>query len=838
MSERLVATQPREVATLPVVLDLGYLRARDLPGVGGKAANLGELIAMGMPVPPGFIISTAAYDAVVAANDLEPVLRQAAATGDGAGARHAFATADVPEQVTTAILAAYRAMSSGSVAVRSSATAEDLPGAAFAGQQDTLLGIQDDMALLKAIRQCWGSLWSDRAISYRQQRGFAGEAVALAVVVQRMVAADAAGVMFTANPVTGARNQTVIDASTGLGEAIVSGLVTPDHLVLQRGRLGWRVIEQQRGDRSVEIRESRTGGIEHFSNAGSASPAVPISVVKHLAHLGAQIAAHFGAPQDIEWAWANGETYILQSRPITALPAPPSRLFGGQSGGPIEYFQIRPYPLDATTWTPAVSKAIARMLPLGKSAPSLEDMWQEQDGVIASFNGTPSLRPSLDLALLPFRLISLAIQHDPRSWRDDPILHTALTRIHELETADLGQRSWADLLEMAAAALALPMQIVELRRRYFPRTLLAMLGLRLVLKLVDRSESFGTLLSGIDNKTLEANRQLETLAAAVRANDSLVATFATHDAASISSALSATAEGREFQRALVTFLAQYGHRELASPLLVSQPTWRDAPEAIMGLLKTMSQTDAAPTHKTAPWQVARDDILVLPDLQFAPLRAAFLWFLDEARRFPPLREDTHFYLTTPIPVLRRIFAEMGQRLVETGVLETADDIYHLRLDDLERLRKGWPPPALLQTELRASVIARRARRNALRNVPMLPPRAASTKTPPDDAIAYGTPGSPGVASGPVRLVHGPAEFGRVQPGDIVVAPFTNPAWTPLFARAAAVIVDTGSAVSHAAIVAREYGLPAVMGTRDALTRLHDGQLVTVDGTRGLVFEEG
>ena len=838
MSNVRAATSPRATTTLPVVLDLGYLRSRDLPEVGGKAANLGELIAIGMPVPPGFVISTAAYAAVVAANGLEPLLRLAAATGDGASVRHAFAAAEIPEQVTTAMLAAYRAMGSGSVAVRSSATAEDLPGAAFAGQQDTLLGIQDDLALLKAVRQCWGSLWSDRAISYRQQRGFAGEAVALAVVVQRMVAADAAGVMFTANPVTGARNQTVIDASTGLGEAIVSGLVTPDHIVLQRGRLGWRIIEQQHGDRSVEIRESRSGGIEHVSSSGSAAPAVPIDVVKHLAHLGAQIAAHFGAPQDIEWAWANGKTFILQSRPITALPAPPSRLFGGQSRGPTEYFQIRPYPLDATTWTPAVSKAIAHMLPLGKSVPSLDELWQEQDGVVAHFNGSPSLRPSLDLALLPARLIGLAIRHDPRVWREDPILHTALTRVHELDTADLSRLSWTDLLAMTAAALALPMQIVGLRRRYFPRTLLAMLGLRLALRLVGRGDDFGTLLSGIDNKTLEANRHLEVLAAAIRSNPSLAAAFATQDAAAIAPALDATADGREFQRSLALFLAQYGHRELASPLLVSQPTWRDAPEAVLGMLKTMSQTDASPTHQTESWQVARDDILALSDLQFPPMRAAFLWFLENARLFPPLREDTHFYLTTPIPVLRRIFAEMGQRLVASGILDNADDIYHLRLDDLERLGKGWPPSPALQTELRASVTARSTRRDALRHIPMLPPMPATTTTPPDDAIAYGTPGSPGVASGPVRLVRGPAEFGRVQPGDIVVAPFTNPAWTPLFARAAAVIVDAGSAMSHAAIVAREYGLPAVMGTRDALTRLHDGQQVTVDGTRGLVFAEG
>jgi phosphohistidine swiveling domain-containing protein len=834
MSE-LLAASPQAVATVPVVLDLGYLRARDVPGFGGKAANLGELIAIGMPVPPGFAISTAAYDAIAADNDLDHLLSRAAATGNGAEVRDAFARAEIPEKVTLAILAAYRAMGGGSVAVRSSATTEDLPGTAFAGQQDTVLGIRDEAALLQAVRQCWGSLWSDRAISYRQERGFAGEAVALAVVVQRMVAADAAGVMFTANPVTGARNQTVIDASTGLGEAIVSGLVTPDHIVLQRGRLGWRVIEQQAGDRSIEIRESQSGGIEHVSRGDASAPAVPVDVVKHLAKLGERIAAHFGIPQDIEWAWANGETYILQSRPITALPAPPSRVFGGQSRGPTEYFQIRPYPLDATTWTPAVGKAIARMVPLGNSVPSFDEMWQEEDGVVASFNGMPSLRPSLDLALMPVRLIKLAIQHDPRTWREDPILNTALTQIHELGTADLGSRSWAELLEMTAAALDVPMQIVELRRRYLPRTLLGMLGLRIVLKLVNHGELFGQLLSGIDNKTLEANRQLEALAASIRTNPALAALFASHDAASLPMALDASMEWQEFQRSLDLFLSQYGHRELASPLLVSQPTWGDAPETILGLLKTMSQTDAAPGHQTDSWQVARDEILALPDLQFPPLRAAFLWLLEQARQFPPLREDTHFYLTTPIPVLRRIFAEMGRRLVETGVLDDPADIYHLRLEDLERLRDAWPPTAVSQAEFRAAIATRRARRDALRHVPMLPPVAASTTTPPDDAVAYGTPGSPGVAHGPVRLVHGPEEFGRVQPGDVVVAPFTNPAWTPLFARAAAVIVDAGSAMSHAAIVAREYGLPAVMGTRDALTRLQDGQQVTVDGTRGLVF---
>ncbi|MFT4039590.1 MAG: PEP/pyruvate-binding domain-containing protein [Thermomicrobiales bacterium] len=819
---------------LPFVLDLGYLRARDLPAVGGKAANLGELISAGMPVPPGFAITTAAYDAIVAANDLTPLLEDAAATGDGAAARDAFAAAEIPEDIAAAILANYKALGGGSVAARSSATAEDLPGAAFAGQQDTVLGIRDEAALLKAVRQCWGSLWSDRAISYRQQRGFAVQPVALAVVVQRMVAADAAGVLFTANPITGDRNQTVIDASTGLGEAIVSGLVTPDHLILQRGRFGWKIIEHTTGDRAVEIREAAGGGVEHIIRSGPLAPAIPDRVAKDLARYGERIAAHFRAPQDIEWALAQGEIAILQARPITALPTPARRgPFGMPAGGPTEYFQMRPYPLDASAWTPAVVRAISRMVPLGKSAPDPTQMWHEEDGVVTQQREMAG-KPSIDLALLPLRLIQLAFQHDPRVWRDDPDLHAALTDVRALGEADLAPLTWGELLAMVDAGLELPLRVVEMRRRYFPRTLLSMLGLRLLLQAIGRAGDFSALLSGIDNLTLQGNCELERIAATVRANPALAAAL-TGDVAQIPATLADIPGGPELLQELAAFLDANGHRELVSPLLVSQPVWHDSPEAVFGMLRGMAQTDAAPTHQTAAWQTTRDEILSLPDLQFPPLRWLFLKLLENARLFPSLREDTHFYLTTPLTPLRRIFAEMGRRLVATGALEDAADIYHLRYDELRALDGAWPPAPARREELRALVARRQAKRESLQHLPLLPPVAASTTAPPDDALAFGTPGSPGVATGPARLVHGPAEFGRIQPGDILVAPFTNPAWTPLFARAAGVIVDAGSAMSHAAIVAREYGLPAVMGTRDALTRLQDGQLVTVDGTRGLVF---
>ena len=228
-------------------------------------------------------------------------------------------------------------------------------------------------------------------------------------------------------------------------------------------------------------------------------------------------------------------------------------------------------------------------------------------------------------------------------------------------------------------------------------------------------------------------------------------------------------------------------------------------------------------------------MLAFPAMRFTPLRAAFLFLLAVARQFPSLREDTHFAMTMPMPIVRRSLFELGRRLTDAGVLEDSEEVFHLRFDELERAATSWPPPAALAEHLESTARDRAERRAALAATPLvsLPP---TTTTPAGDALLAGMPGSPGVAEGTARLIAGPAAFGRLQPGDVLVAPYTNPSWTPLFGRAAAVVVDTGSAMSHAAIVAREYDIPAVMGTIYAMTRLHDGQRVRVDGTRGLVID--
>ncbi|MGR6967453.1 PEP/pyruvate-binding domain-containing protein [Geodermatophilus sp. URMC 61] len=344
-----------------LVVPIAALSREDLALAGGKGANLGELVRAGFPVPAAVVISTTAYTRLAESAGLAAAIQAGLRAGDAAGIRAAFEAATIPDRLRAEIVEAYVALGGGPVAVRSSATAEDLPGATFAGQQDTFLNVVGEAALLEAVRRCWGSLWTERAIAYRDRRDVDQAAVRIAVVVQRMVPAEHAGVLFTANPVTGARDEVVIDASSGLGEAVVSGLVTPDHYVVDaRGSFRQRTL----GRREVVIRGVDGGGVAHTVDEQVDS--LPDEAVVELARLGRAVATHFGRPQDIEWARAAGQVWLVQARPMTALPPSPLRLgrvrrrLGLQL---LDYFTDRPYPLDVSAWIlPGIGRLVERML--------------------------------------------------------------------------------------------------------------------------------------------------------------------------------------------------------------------------------------------------------------------------------------------------------------------------------------------------------------------------------------------------------------------------------------------------------------------------------------------
>ncbi|MGH2543765.1 MAG: PEP-utilizing enzyme, partial [Ardenticatenaceae bacterium] len=423
----------------------------------------------------------------------------------------------------------------------------------------------------------------------------------------------------------------------------------------------------------------------------------------------------------------------------------------------------------------------------------------------------------------------------PVHWQSDPLLAEAQARARALESRELRALSWEQLLETVQAAKEIPFLAAgEIRRRYFPKAAFALARLRLLLGLLGHAGQLGTLLSGAENKTLEVNRALEELAHKVRSDPNLATTFSTHDPQELWSTLEELPSGRAFLVELRAFLDRYGHRETVLSTAL-QPTWKDAPEVVLGIIKSFV-AHPPQLHPDKPaWQVVRDELVQHPLLRFAPLRSAFLEILAEARTLLQIREDTHFYATLAMPVFRRTLLELGRRLVSAGILDTPEDVFHLTLDELERIGGRLPPPSELAAELRVSLMRRKKERARLEETPLVDPRLFPQSSPEGDALLRGMPGSPGVAEGPARIVRDGSAFDTVVAGDVLVAPYTNPSWTPLFQRVVAVVVDSGSAASHAAIVAREYGIPAVMSTVTGTRTLRDGERIRVDGSQGAVF---
>jgi phosphohistidine swiveling domain-containing protein len=782
----------------------------DLSAAGGKGANLGELIRAGLPVPDGFVITTAAYGAAIQPLDLRIPDRPTA--DDGASIRAEIGAISMPFELRAEIAAAYADLGAGPVAVRSSATAEDLPGAAFAGQQDSYLNVIGEMELSDAVRRCWASLWTERAISYRARLGIESAEVRMAVVVQRMINAEVAGVMFTADPVSGDRETIMIDASSGLGEAVVSGQVTPDHYLL---------------DDQGQVREFHPGDADRTQR-------LPDRVLAELSRLGLAVGRHFGRPQDIEWAYAEKQVWLLQARAMTALPPPPvtlnapQRMLGSML---LDYVPIRPYPIDMSTWVPygpagLMAKVTGRF--------GIRDAFQgflpeDEYGVVDRFVPVAP-RPTLGVLRAPWRIVTLARRYDPGRWTDDARFTEFLSAVRDLAVRDLTTMPWPQLKAMPRQALALVKPIGELRIDYLPRTGLGLLRLLIVLRLLRRTALLGDLIAGAPTRTTDANRALEALAARARDDSQLREAISKLDPKALSTF-------PEFEAEFNAYLADYGHRETVTPVLVTPPTQSEAPETVLGLINVLA---AEPPRPPEHIDRALSELLKHPLLRGSRQRQARIkrW-VQAARTGMAFREDSHFYFLMPLPILRRSLLEMGRRLCEVGILGTPEDVFHLRLEELEAIQD---PATLSSTrsgrseaeKLRAAVRTRSARREELAGVRLIDPAAVFPRRDSGDALITGTPASSGSATGPVSVIRGPNEFSRLTPGDVLVCPYTNPSWTTLFQRAAAVVVDSGGPGSHAAIVAREYGIPAVMGTGIGTRTLTDGQLVTVNGSSGRV----
>ncbi len=812
---------------MSTVLGLRELGRDDVARAGGKGANLGELIKAGFDVPDGFVLTTEAYAAALEAAQL-PLPPES--EDDPAAFREQVCRVPVPETTRREIATAYANLGGGPVAVRSSATAEDLPGATFAGQQDSFLNVIGEQQLIDAIRQCWASLWTERAVAYRRRRRIEPSEVRIAVVVQTMVPADAAGVMFTANPITGARDQTVVDASSGLGEAVVSGAVTPDHYVLDADG---RLLEFSLGRRELAVAGRAGGGVEQRPGGSRGTAALR----RHPG--GARGAGLRHSPAtSVNHKTSNGhsataDVYVVQTRPMTALPPAPldlSRFQRLQGSILLEMLTLRPYPIDMTTWLPYGPAGIMADMTafFGIQGLFSNFLVEDSEGVVVSYR-PPSPHFTLGVLRAPYRLVSRMLRYDPARWQQDPraiAFRASIRSANERRPAEL---SWRELVRHLRQSLELMRPIAELRIDYLPSVAVAAARLRLLLGLLGKGSLFADLIAGAPTLTAAANQGLESLADQVRRDDQLRAALET-------GGLERLDDYPEFAAAFREYLDNFGARETTGLVVATSPSWGESPEMVLNLIMGM----AAPTTAGAgPARPERGDEAIARlsthwVMHYRGPRKLVRRWVDVARTGVAFREDTHAEAGWALPIFRRALLEAGRRLCTAGVLDTPEDVYHLRLEELEAIADASRIDIRERDRLRDVMRRRAARREELAGVPLIDPNLVFPPLEDSDSLVTGTPAGGGRVTGAVRIVREPSEFGTLKEGEILVCPATNPSWTPLFQRAAAVVVDSGGLASHAAIVAREYGIPAIMGTGRGTSVLSNGQLVTVDGGSGRV----
>jgi phosphohistidine swiveling domain-containing protein len=732
----------------PSWLPLSAVGLEQIQEVGGKAARLGELARAGFRVPDGFVLPACVFGR--------------------------------ERQAARAIQAALQTLGTGRVAVRSSGIAEDLDDASFAGQYETVLNAEGSDDVMAAIRRCWRSATSAQVRAYSTDRA-GGKSGAVAVLVQKMVEATCAGVAYSSNPINGDRAESVINSIRGLGDRLVSGQADADEWLVRDGSANQR---------------------RHAEGAIDAAQAVAI------ANLAMRTAAYLGAPQDIEWAIARGELYLLQSRPMAALPEQ-VRWEPTVPGGYVRNFRLGEWLGDPVTplfesWL--VDRLERRFHELQGGWISMP--WREPAHIIVNgwyyysldmLPGTPLeflrllvqrlipnllLRPRRAVMVIP-PLAHFGVDLFVKEWREDVLPKHLGVVAEATETVD--RASTAQLVEMID-------RIATQAGDYFTSvTAVAGFGWKAEVPL-----------AGFYRKHLYpvfGGSYAELLQGLYAAD----AGTGGHSVVSL----------------------DWFHRTL-SELDISQ----EPPAAVA------SRRDRLAASRREAESRARAALADRPKL-----RARFERLLAQAQRFQPLREEQLSYMTLGWPVMRRALRRIGSHLVAAGIIDADDQIYFLDHDEVIGALAGDRSSMVAETGRRRATWERQRKLVAPLTVGAVSPLfikllarfEQSVRVPGvGRSLVIGVPASPGRARGHARIIRSLDDFGRLQPGDVLVAPVTTPAWTPLFTRAAAVVTDTGGVGSHASQVAREYGIPAVVGTGNGTARLRDGQPVLVDGGAGVV----
>ena len=856
------------------VLDLHEADETRIALVGGKAAHLGALSRVeGVRVPAGFCVTTAAFRRIMAeASSLgDPLDRLSRLSPDDREAIRALSAEirrtvegiAVPGDLAAAITGALARLGEhAACAVRSSATAEDLPTASFAGQQDTYLNVVGPDAVLRHVSRCWASLFTERAVAYRLRNGIDGRAVRMAVIVQRMVLPDASGVLFTADPVTGDRRTATVDAVFGLGEALVGGLVNPDVFKVRGDEVVARTIAAKRR----AVRAAPSGGTrqEAIDPPLRERPALTDEQVLRLVRLGRRVEARFGRPQDIEWCRTGDDFQLVQSRPITTLfPVPEAPGEGNRvylSVGHQQMMTDAMKPLGLSMWR---LTAMAPMVEAGgrlfvDATPRLTSPAQRAAFLEMIGRGDPLTRDALETLLERHDFLPATPDAAPAGpppggppapIETDPAIVTALIERSRASIAalrrDIRAKSGPALFDFLLEAFQEHKRVLAdpLSMRVIMAGMEATWWLNDHLRdwLGEKNAADTLTLSAPGNVTSEMGLALLDVADVIRPYPEVVAFLRNVEDDGFLDELPKLTGGTEARRAIESYLDRYGMR-CVGEIDITRPRWRERPATLVPVILDHVRNfepGAAKRRFAEGAEKARrkteevlDRLRALPDGERKADETRRM--IDRVRTFIGYREYPKYDIVSRYLIYKQALLEEAERLAAAGVLADKEDVFYLTFQEFhDAVRTRRVDDGLI-----------RRRKDEFRSYQALtPPRVLTSDgealsgayrrehAPPGALI--GLPVSAGVVEGRARVILDMADA-DLEPGDILVTPHTDPSWTPLFVAVAGLVTEVGGLMTHGAVIAREYGLPAVVGVADATRLIPDGRRVRVHGGDGYV----
>ena len=856
------------------VLDFQEVDLTQVAIVGGKGAQLGELSRIvGIRVPDGFCVTTDASrrfmtqapsidECLDRLSRVTPTDREAICELS-AQIRETVQAAAIPDDLAPVITGALsRFGEHEAFAVRSSATAEDLPTASFAGQQDSYLNVVGTAAILEHVRRCWASLFTERAVTYRMRNGFDHRRVQMAVVIQQMADPQAAGVLFTADPVTGNRRVASVEACLGLGEALVSGLANADVYAVRDAEVTTAAIATKR----VAVQASSAGGTQQqaVEPARQEQPALTETQVVRLVQLGRRIEAHLGRPQDIEWCLVDDGFQIVQSRPITTLFPIPEAGDGDNhvyvSVGHQQMMTDAFKPLGLSVWQLTTPRPMAeagsrlfvdvtRILAspagragilgvLGRSDPLIGDALQT---ILDRGDFVPSL-PDAGTPAVPGAGPAEPIEPDPAIVAEliDGIQASVAAIRREIQTKSgpaLLDFILQDLKERKGSVLAprgLQVIIAGMdASRWLNENLQAWLG--------ERNPADTLAQSAARNVTAEMGLALLDVADAIRPHPDVVAFLHRVEDDRFLDELPTLAGGRQARDAICAFLDRYGMR-CVGEIDITRPRFSEQPStlvpAILANVENFEPGAGARRFEQGCQNAAAKEREVLERLQALPdgeqkARETKL-MIDRVRTFTGYREYPKYGMISRYFIYKQALMKEADRLVDAGVLSETADIFYLRFEELHEV---------VRTHRVDDDLIRRRKAEFARDQALTPPRVLTSD---GEAIAgayrrndlpagalVGLPVSAGTVEGRARVILDIADA-DLAAGDILVTTFTDPSWTPLFLAIKGLVTEVGGLMTHGAVIAREYGLPAVVGVENATSLIRDGQWIRLHGTEGYI----